>query len=195
VVQAEKDAERGQTPSPSSWVGQMEAWYRWTGWIPGLFFLALCPTAPNLWLRLALGLFGACQVGHWVIERGESAWGRKLLTARYVEAGLSFVALPLLGILGLVWWAWDGFPGWRYTQADGEAAMFSRDAERSAPLRVAAKRRNPIGDGIAAHPRDARVVGVSKAPRTSRGSRRDRPESTPTPAPTPLIFTARQRVP
>ena len=91
----------------------MEAWYRWTGWLPGLVFLALPRTAPNLWLGLALGLFGACQVGHWAVERAEAARGRKLLAARYAEAVLTFVAFPLLGAIGLVAWAWDGFPGWQ----------------------------------------------------------------------------------
>jgi hypothetical protein len=91
----------------------MEAWYRRTGWMPGLLFLALSRTAPNLWLGLALGLFGVCQVGHWAIERVEAARGRKQMAARNVEAVLSFLAIPLLGAIGLVEWAWDGFPGCR----------------------------------------------------------------------------------
>jgi hypothetical protein len=31
---------------------------------------------------------------------------------RYVEVAVSFVAFPVLGLVGLVVWAWDGFPGW-----------------------------------------------------------------------------------
>jgi hypothetical protein len=91
----------------------MERWYRWTGWAPGLVFLAICRTAPNLWLGLAMGLFGVCQIGHWVIERFEAARSQKLMAVRYTEAVLSFVALPLLGAVGLVVWEWDGFPFWQ----------------------------------------------------------------------------------
>jgi hypothetical protein len=94
-------------------LGRAEAWYRWTGWGPGLLFLALSWTAPNLWLVLAFGLFGVCQVGHWVIEVVEAARGRTLTAARYAEVVLYLLAFPLLGVVGLVVWAWDGFPGWR----------------------------------------------------------------------------------
>jgi hypothetical protein len=90
----------------------MEAGYRWVGWFPGVLFLALARTAPNLWLALALGAFGFSQFGHWVIERIEAARGRQLMTARYAEVAVAFVAFPVLGVVGLVVWARDGFPGW-----------------------------------------------------------------------------------
>jgi hypothetical protein len=74
----------------------MEGWYRWIGWASGLVFLAFSRAAPNLWLGLAVGLFGGCQIGHWAVERLEAARGRKLLVARYAEAVLLFVACPAL---------------------------------------------------------------------------------------------------
>jgi hypothetical protein len=73
-VTAEEKPPNDQTPEPP-WAGRTEAWYRWIGWLPGLVFLALARTAPNLWLGLALGLFGVCQVGHWAVERIEAARG------------------------------------------------------------------------------------------------------------------------
>jgi hypothetical protein len=91
----------------------MEAWYCWTGWLPGLVILALSRTCPNLWLALAMALFGACQIGHWAIERAEAARCQKWMVPRYVEVVLTFVAFPILSTIGLVVWAWDGFPPWQ----------------------------------------------------------------------------------
>jgi hypothetical protein len=93
-------------------MGRAEDLYRWIGWAPGVLFLALARTTPNLWLGLAVGLFGLSQLGYWLIERAEAARGSKLMTARYVEVAVSFVAFPVLGAVGLVVWACDGFPGW-----------------------------------------------------------------------------------
>jgi hypothetical protein len=93
-------------------MARIEAAYRWTGWVPGLLFLAMSRSAPNLWLGLALGLFGVCHFGHWTIERVEAVRGRKLMPARYAEAAVWFAVAPVLAIIGMVVWAWDGFPLW-----------------------------------------------------------------------------------
>jgi hypothetical protein len=86
------------------WFARAEAIYRWAGWSSGVPFLALVRVAPNFWLGLALGLTGACLVGHWIIERAEAAWSTKLMRARQLEALALFGAAPVLAAVGL--WIW-----------------------------------------------------------------------------------------
>src|SRR5262249_29405984 len=72
-------------PLPHQCETRGEIAYYWAGWCHGVVFLALAPSAPNLWLVLAMGLFGVSQVGHWVIERAEAAYCRKFMAARHAE--------------------------------------------------------------------------------------------------------------
>jgi hypothetical protein len=79
---------------PAGW---SEVAYRWIGWTPGVALLALARSATSFGTALAVGLFGASQVGHWAIERVEGVIGRKLIVARYIE--LVVIAAAILAMV------------------------------------------------------------------------------------------------